>query len=77
VSEERHMTCVQLPEETRQALKEIADRKGVTMSDVLRSIIDTYIFIAKVTPPKTDVDMLERMVIVAFEMVKASCGDRK
>jgi len=42
------------------------------VSDVLRSIIDTYIFIAKVTPPKTDIDMLERMVIIAFEMVKAS-----
>jgi len=77
VSEERHMTCVQLPEETRQALKEIADRKGVTVSDILRSIIDTYIFIVKVTPPKTDIDMLERMVIMAFEIVKASCGGRK
>jgi len=77
VSDERHMTCVQLPEETRQALKEIADRKGVTVSDILRSIIDTYIFIAKVTPPKTDIDMLERMVIMAFEIVKASYGDRK
>jgi predicted DNA-binding protein len=72
VNEERHMTCVQLPEETRQALKEIADRKGVTVSDVLRSMIDLYIFIAKATPSKTDIDMLERMVILAFEMVKAS-----
>jgi len=72
VSEEKHTTCVQLPEADWQALKEIADRKGVTVSDVLRSIIDTYIFIAKVTPPKTDIDMLERMVIIAFEMVKAS-----
>jgi len=77
VSDERHMTCVQLPEETRQALKEIADRKGVTVSDILRSIIDIYIFIVKVTPPKTDIDMLERMVIMAFEIVKASCGGRK
>jgi hypothetical protein len=77
VNEERHMTCVQLPEETRQALKEIADRKGVTVSDVLRSMIDLYIFIAKATPSKTDIDMLERMVILAFEIVKASYGDRK
>ena len=77
MSEERHITCVQLPEETRQALKEIADRKGVTVSDVLRSIIDTHIFIAKITPPKTDIDALERTIIVAFEMVKASCGERK
>jgi len=72
VSEEKHTTCVQLPESVWQTLKEIADRKGVTVSDILRSIIDTYIFIAKVTPPKTDIDMLERMVIIAFEMVKAS-----
>jgi predicted DNA-binding ribbon-helix-helix protein len=72
VSEERHTTCVQLPEATWQALKEIADRKGITVSDVIRNVIDTYIFIAKITPPRTDIDALERMVIVAFEMLKAS-----
>ena len=72
MSEEKHTTCVQLPEATWQSLKEIADKKGITVSDVIRSVIDTYIFIAKVTPPRTDIDMLERMVIVAFEMVKAS-----
>ena len=77
MSEEKHTTCVQLPESVWQALKEIADRKGVTVSDVIRNLIDTHIFIAKVTPPKTDIDMLERMVIMAFEIVKASCGDRK
>jgi len=77
VSEEKHTTCVQLSESVWQALKEIADRKGVTVSDVIRSVIDTYIFIAKVTPPRTDIDMLERMVIMAFEIVKASYGDRK
>jgi len=72
VNEEKHTTCVQLSESVWQTLKEIADRKGVTVSDVLRDVIDMYIFIAKVTPPKTDIDMLERMVIIAFEMVKAS-----
>jgi len=77
VSEEKHTTCVQLPEATWQALKDIADRKGTSMADVLRSIIDLYIFIVRATPSKTDIDMLERMVIMAFEMVKASCGDRK
>jgi len=77
VNEERHTTCVQLPEATWQTLKEIADRKGVTMSDVLRDIIGIYIYILQTTPPRTDIDALERMTIVAFEMVKASCGDRK
>ncbi len=77
MSEEKHMTCAWLPEATWQALKEIADKKGTSMADVLRSIIDTYIFIAKITPSKTDIDALERMVILAFEMVKASCGDRE
>ncbi len=72
MNEEKHTTCVQLPEAVWQSLKEIADKKGTSMADVLRSIIDTYIFIAKVTPSKTDIDMLERMVILAFEMVKAS-----
>jgi len=77
VSEEKHTTCVQLPESVWQALKEIADRKGITVSDVIRSVIDTHIFIAKVASPETDIDMLERMVIMAFEIVKASCGGRK
>jgi len=77
VSEEKHTTCVQLPEATWQALKDIADKKGTSMADVLRSIIDLYTFIVKVAPSNTDIDMLERMVIMAFEIVKASCGDRK
>jgi len=77
VSEEKHTTCVQLPESVWQALKEVADRKGTSMADVLRSIIDLYLFIVKTAPSKADIDMLERMVIMAFEIVKASCGDRK
>jgi len=72
VNEEKHTTCVQLSESVWQTLKEIADRKGVTVSDVLRDVISIYIYILQTTPPKTDIDALERMVIVAFEMVKAS-----
>ena len=72
MSEEKHTTCVQLPEATWQALKEIADRKGITISDVIRNIINIYIYVLQTTPPKTDIDALERMVIMAFEMVKAS-----
>jgi len=77
VSEEKHTTCVQLPESVWQTLKDIADKEGTSIADVLRNIIDIYIFIVKAASPETDIDMLERMVIVAFEMVKASCGDRK
>ena len=77
MSEERRITCVQLPEATWQTLKEMADKKGVTMSDVLRNIIDIYIYVLQTTPPKTDIDALERMVIIAFEMAKASCGDMR
>ena len=72
MSEEKHTTCVQLPESVWQTLKDIADKEGTSIADVLRNIIDIYIFIAKAASPKTDIDMLERMVIVAFEMVKAS-----
>jgi len=72
VSEEKHTTCVQLPESVWQTLKDIADKEGTSIADVLRNIIDIYIFIAKAASPKTDIDMLERMVIIAFEMVKAS-----
>jgi len=74
VNEEKHTTCVQLPQEVWQTLKETADRKGVTVSDVLRDIIGTYLFILQTAPPKTDIDALERMVIIAFEMAKASYG---
>jgi len=72
VSEEKHTTCVQLPESVWQTLKDIADKEGTSIADVLRNIIDIYIFIVKAASPKTDIDMLERMVIIAFEMVKAS-----
>ena len=77
MNEEKHTTCVQLPEATWQTLKEIADKEGTSIADVLRNIIDIYIFIVKAASPETDIDMLERMVIVAFEMVKVSCGGRK
>jgi len=77
VNEEKHMTCVQLPEATWQSLKDIADKKGTSMADVLRDVISIYLYILQTTPPKTDIDALERMIIIAFEMAKASCGDRK
>jgi len=77
VSEEKHTTCVQLPESVWQTLKDIADKEGTSIADVLRNIIDIYIFIVKAASPETDIDMLERMVIMAFEIVKASYGDRK
>jgi len=77
MSEEKHTVCVQLPQEVWQTLKETADKKGVTMSDLLRDIINTHIFILKATPPKTDIDALERLVIIAFEMAKASYGGGK
>jgi len=64
VSEEKHTTCVQLPESVWQTLKDIADKEGTSIADVLRNIIDIYIFIAKAASPKTDIDMLERMVII-------------
>jgi hypothetical protein len=67
----------QLSEATWQTLKDIADKEGTSIADVLRNIIDIYIFIVKAASPETDIDMLERMVIVAFEMVKVSCGGRK
>ncbi|MFP3265616.1 MAG: hypothetical protein RXO54_07270 [Acidilobus sp.] len=75
--EERHTVCVQLSEATWQALKEVADSKGVTMQDVLRDMIDVYIYVQKTTPPRTDIDALERMVIMAFEVARATCGGAK
>jgi predicted DNA-binding ribbon-helix-helix protein len=77
VSEEKHTTCVQLPEAVWQRLKETADRKGVSISDVIRSAVDTYLFIGFDSPPKTDIDMTERLVVFLFEMLKAAYGDRK
>ena len=77
MSEEKHTTCVQLPEAIWQRLKETADRKGVSISDVIRDAVNTYLFIGFDNPPKTDIDMTERLVVFLFELLKATCGGRK
>lgn len=77
MNEERHTTCVQLEEDTWQRLKETAERKGVSISDVVRDAINAYFFIGFNSPPKTDIDMTERLVVFLFELLKATCGDRK
>ena len=74
---EKHTACVQLPEEVWQRLKETADRKGITISDVIRNAVNTYLFIGFDNPPKVDIDMTERLIIFLFEMLKATYGDRK
>ena len=50
MSEEKHTVCVQLSEATWQTLKDIADKEGTSIADVLRNIIDIYIFIVKAAP---------------------------
>ena len=72
-----HHACVQVQEDVWQRLKETADRKGVSISDVIRDAIDTYLFIGFDNPPKTDIDMTERLVVFLFELLKATCGGRK
>ena len=77
MSEEKHTTCVQVQEDVWQARKETADRKGVSVSDVIRDAINAYFFVGFNDPPKADIDMVERLVVFLFELLKATCGDRK
>jgi len=77
VSEEKHTVCVQLSEATWQTLKDIADKEGTSIADVLRNIIDIYIFIVKAASPETDIDMVERLVVFLFELLKATYGEKK
>ena len=72
-----HHACVQVQEDVWQALKETADRKGVSISDVVRDAINAYLFIGFNDPPKADIDMVERLVVFLFELLKATCGERK
>jgi len=72
-----HHACVQVQEDVWQALKETADRKGVSISDVVRDAINAYLFIGFNDPPKADIDMVERLVVFLFELLKATYGDRK
>ena len=72
-----HHACVQVQEDVWQALKETADRKGVSVSDVIRDAINAYLFVGFNDPPKADIDMVERLVVFLFELLKATCGDRK
>jgi len=72
-----HHACVQVQEDVWQALKETADRKGVSVSDVIRDAINAYLFVGFNDPPKADIDMVERLVVFLFELLKATCGERK
>jgi len=72
-----HHACVQVQEDVWQALKETADRKGVSISDVVRDAINAYLFIGFNDPPKADIDMVERLVVFLFELLKATYGERK
>ena len=72
-----HHACVQVQEDIWQALKETADRKGVSVSDVIRDAINAYLFVGFNDPPKADIDMVERLVVFLFELLKATCGGRK
>jgi len=47
------------------------------VSDVIRDAINAYFFVGFNDPPKADIDMVERLVVFLFELLKATCGDRK
>jgi hypothetical protein len=77
VNKSWHHACVQVQEDVWQALKETADRKGVSVSDVIRDAISAYFFVGFNDPPKADIDMVERLVVFLFELLKATYGERK
>jgi metal-responsive CopG/Arc/MetJ family transcriptional regulator len=69
-----HHACVQVQEDVWQKLKETADRKGVSVSDVIRDAINAYLFIGFDSPPKTDIEQAEKAIVLILELLKRSLG---
>ena len=61
MSEERHTTCVQVQEDVWHALKETADRKGVSVSDVIVKTLEEKIA-ERMTKEQAELDELGELV---------------
>jgi hypothetical protein len=71
-----HHACVQVQEDVWQALKETADRKGVSVSDVIRDAINAYFFVG-FNDRQGRYRYGREACRILFELLKATYGDRK
>jgi hypothetical protein len=60
-----------------KTLENAAVEKGTSIEDVINDALSAYFFLGLNRPPKTDVDMTERLVVFLFELLKASCEGKK
>ena len=77
MSTKKYNVSASVSEETLRMLENTAVEKGTSIEDVINDALNAYFFLGLNRPPKTDVDMTERLVVFLLELLKASCGDRK
>ena len=77
MSTKRYSVSASVSEEMLKMLEETAVEKGTSIDDVINDALSAYFFIGLNRPPKTDVDMMERLVVFLFELLKASCKGEK
>jgi len=77
VSMKKYNVSASVSEETLRMLENTAVEKGTSIEDVINDALNAYFFLGLNRPPKTDVDMTERLVVFLLELLKATCGDRK
>ena len=77
MSTKKYSVSASVSEEMLKMLESTAVEKGKSIEDVINDALNAYFFIGLNRPPKTDVDMMERLVVFLFELLKASCGKGK
>ena len=77
MSTKKYSVSASVSEEMLKMLENAAVEKGTSIEDVINDALNSYFFLGLNRPPKTDVDMTERIVVFLFELLKATCGDRK
>jgi hypothetical protein len=77
VSTKKYSVSASVTEEMLKMLVETAAEKGTSIEDVINDALSAYFFLGLNRPPKTDIDMTERMVMFLFELLKASCEGKK
>ena len=77
MSTKKYNISVLVSEEMLKMLESTAVEKGTSTDNVINDALNAYFFLGLNRPPKTDVDMTERLVVFLLELLKATCGDRK
>ena len=77
MSTKKYNVSASVSEEMLRMLENTAVEKSTSIEDVINDALNAYFFLGLNRPPKTDIDMTERIVVFLLELLKASCGDRK